>query len=188
VEKILDALTQLHPLEEHERSVIGLKFCKEAIRKNAFILREGQIENYLYFIEEGVLRAWIGKNETEKTFEFSFENTLYSAYVSFLTRLPSEFNVQSITDMVIWRINYDDLQEIYKTIHASQVIGRLAAENLYAEKCKRELALLMQSAEERYTALFTEQPRLIMEIPLQYIASYIGITPQALSRIRKRIS
>lgn len=68
------------------------------------------------------------------------------------------------------------------------MIGRVAAEILYMEKSKRELSLLSMTAEQRYLNLFSEQQELIRLIPLKYIASYIGITPQALSRIRRRIT
>ena len=67
-------------------------------------------------------------------------------------------------------------------------IGRHASEDLYLKKAKRELSLLNDTAEQRYLNLFTEQPHMLKHIPLKYIASYIGITPQALSRIRKRIT
>ena len=68
------------------------------------------------------------------------------------------------------------------------MIGRRASEELFLKKSKRELSLLRDSAEERYLNLFEERPELLREIPLKYIASYIGVTPQALSRIRRRIS
>jgi hypothetical protein len=80
------------------------------------------------------------------------------------------------------------LQEIYAETNIGNTIGRLASEDLYIKKSKREVSLLNQSAEERYLNLFKEQPHLLNHLPLKYIAAYIGITPQALSRIRKRIS
>ena len=80
------------------------------------------------------------------------------------------------------------LEIIYDKTEIGNTIGRLASEDLFMKKSKRELSLLIQSAEERYLNLFTEQPELLQFIPLKYIASYIGVTPQALSRIRKRIS
>lgn len=80
------------------------------------------------------------------------------------------------------------MQEIYKETQIGNTIGRQASEELFLKKSQRELSLLNETAEQRYLKLFSEQPELIKEIPLKYIASYIGITPQALSRIRKRIS
>ena len=84
-------------------------------------------------------------------------------------------------------MEYDDVQEIFNSTAIGNRIGRIATEELFLKKAKRELDLLNKTAEERYLSLFTERPELIKEIPLKFIASYIGITPQALSRIRKRI-
>ena len=83
---------------------------------------------------------------------------------------------------------YADLQEVYTKTRIGNLIGRLSSERLFLIKSKREQSLLNESAEQRYLNLFTERPNLIQKIPLKYIASYIGVTPQALSRIRKRIS
>jgi len=105
-----------------------------------------------------------------------------------LTQQPSSYQLETITDTVLWSVSFNDLQIIYTDTAIGNTIGRLASEDLFIKKSKRELSLLTESAEERYLNLFTEQPHLLQLIPLKYIASYIGITPQALSRIRKRIS
>jgi CRP-like cAMP-binding protein len=105
-----------------------------------------------------------------------------------LTQQPSEYQIEAITETVLWSISHADLQEIYAHTSIGNTLGRHASEGLYIKKTKRELSLLNQSAEDRYLNLFTEEPRLLQQIPLKYIASYIGITPQALSRIRARIS
>ena len=133
------------------------------------------------------MRAWLDHGEKEITFDFHFENSIYSSYTSFLTRKPSGFHVQAITGMVLWKIHYDDLQLVYEQTDTGQIIGRKSAEMLFKDKSKREIDLLSKSPRQLYLDLFTEQPELISQIPLKYIASYIGVTPQALSRIRKRI-
>jgi CRP-like cAMP-binding protein len=187
MENLRTILSAIHPFAEHEWETIAQKFHKKNISKNEILVSNGQIDDYLYFIEKGMLRAWLDQDDRELTFEFHFENSIYSSYTSFLTRTPSLYYVQAITDMIVWRIHYDDLQFLYEHITAVQIIGRKAAEMLYNEKSKREIALLSKTPEELYLDLFKEQPELIKQIPLKYIASYIGITPQALSRIRKRI-
>ena len=83
--------------------------------------------------------------------------------------------------------SYKNLQEVYKKTSIGNTLGRLSSERLFLIKSKREISLLNETAEERYLKLFDERPELIKEIPLKYIASYIGVTAQALSRIRKRI-
>jgi hypothetical protein len=86
------------------------------------------------------------------------------------------------------RISYSDLQDVYKNSSVGNLIGRRASEVLFVLKTQREISLLKLNAEERYLQLLKEQPHLIQNIPQKYLASYIGITPQALSRIRKRIN
>lgn len=147
----------------------------------------GQIDNHLSFMEKGIVRYYIPKEETELTFEFAFENSFVNAYDSFLKRTPSIYTIETLADTTLWRLTYHDLQYIYAETEIGNMIGRYAAEELYLKKSKREKSLLNETAEERYLKLFEEQPHLIQQIPLRYIASYIGITPQALSRIRKRI-
>lgn len=93
-----------------------------------------------------------------------------------------------MTETILWQISNKDLQEVYKRTKNGNIIGRKMAENMYLIKSKRELSLLSKTAEERYLNLFSDRPELLKQIPLKYIASYIGVTPQALSRIRKRIT
>lgn len=181
-------LEQIHPISDSEWIKFDEAIKKQEIPKNGFLLRSGSVEDYIYYIEKGILRAWIEKGEGEVTVEFSFENTIFSSYISFLTRTPSVFNIQAITDSVIQKIHYDDLQRLYTETSSGNLIGRVATEFQYIEKGKREISFLTQSASERYYALFSEQPELIQNIPLKQIASYVGVTPEALSRIRKRFS
>ncbi len=185
---IRQALETLHPISENDWRVMAPLFHKKDYAKNEHIIRIGKIEKYLYFIEEGILRSYVDRQGSEITLEFSFQDTIFSSYDSFLQRNESLINVQAITPASLWRINYDDLQMIYSQTGVGNLIGRLATEVLYLEKSNRELDLLTKSAEQRYLELFKNQPQLIQKIPLKYIASYIGITPQALSRIRRRIS
>ena len=96
--------------------------------------------------------------------------------------------MQVIADTTLWRLSYNDLQIIYKKTEIGNLIGRITCENLFIKKAERELSLLNDTPEERYLKIFKQRPELIEKIPLKYIASYIGITPQALSRIRRRIS
>ncbi|GAA4315926.1 Crp/Fnr family transcriptional regulator [Mucilaginibacter gynuensis] len=164
------------------------RLSKAVFPKKTIILQSGQTENYLSFIEQGIIRYFIPGIDKEVTFGFSFENEFESCYDSLLTQSRSVYSTETLTDTILWRISYADLQAIYANTHAGNTIGRLAAEDLFVKKAKRELSLLNEHAAQRYNKLFTERPHLIKQIPLKYIASYIGITPQALSRIRKAIS
>jgi len=188
LERIKKYFETITPLTEEDWKVFADRVEKRIFSKNDFVLKAGKRENYLSFIEKGILRCWLQQDEKEITFEFSFENSFSSAYASFTTQTPSEYNIQALTDIVLWSISYSDLQYVYENSGVGQKIGRVAAEELYMRKSKREISLLKNSAEQRYTDLLYGFPKLIQFIPLKYLASYIGITPQALSRIRKRIS
>ena len=160
------------------------KMRRVEISKKTVVTQVGQVEQQLSFIEKGIVRHYIPKADNDLTFAFVFKDSFVSAYDSFLKQSPSEYAVATITDSVFYSMNYADVQEIF----AQTEVGRIATEELFLNKAKRELDLLNKTAEERYLSLFSDRPELIREIPLKYIASYIGITPQALSRIRKRIT
>ncbi|MDI9257913.1 Crp/Fnr family transcriptional regulator [Flavobacterium sedimenticola] len=174
-------------ITEKDWQIFSSKLSKHTFPKKHIILNAGQTEKYLSFIESGVIRFFIPSKLQDLTFTFAFENNFVSAYDSFLTKQPATYSIETLTETTIWRLSFDDLQIVYNETQIGNTIGRKAAEELFLKKSKRELSFLTQTAEERYLNLFTEQPNLLKRIPLKYIASYIGITPQALSRIRKRI-
>ena len=174
-------------ISEKEWIFFVSKLSRQEFSKNHIILKTGQIEDYLSFVETGIIRYYIPKLENDLTFTFVFDNSFVSGYDSFLTRKPSTCHIETLTKTILWRLSYTDLQTIYNETKIGNLIGRQASESLFLKKSKRELSLLNETAEQRYLNLFTDQPHLIQHIPLKYIASYIGVTPQALSRIRKRI-
>ena len=176
------------PISEKDWEFFSSKLIKREFAKKSIILKVGHKENYLSFIEKGIVRKFIPQEIDDLTFEFAFVNNFVSAYDFFLTQEPSTYQLETLTDTILWSVSYNDLEIIYDKTEIGNTIGRLASEDLFMKKSKRELSLLIQSAQERYLNLFTEQPELLQFIPLKYIASYIGVTPQALSRIRKRIS
>ena len=175
-------------ITESDWEIFSSKLTRQEFPKKGMILNVGETENYLSFVEKGIIRLYIPKEENDLTFGFVFSGAFISAYDSFLTQKPSQYAVEAITPVTLWRLSFDDLQSVYKNTEIGNFIGRKASEELFLKKSQRELDLLNQTAESRYLNLFSERPELIRKIPLKFIASYIGVTPQALSRIRKRIS
>jgi CRP-like cAMP-binding protein len=188
MERIRKLFETMVPLSEDDWRSFSSKLVRCEFPKKTLLLKEGQTERYLSFMEEGILRFFIPKEENDRTFAFAFSNAFVSAYDSFLTQTPSTYQIETLSATVLWRLTYADLQDIYQRTATGNTIGRLASEYLFQKKARRELSLLNESAEQRYVNLFSEHPLLIRSVPLKYIASYIGITPQALSRIRRRIS
>tara|TARA_B100000809_G_scaffold260526_1_gene307618 strand:- start:92 stop:670 length:579 start_codon:yes stop_codon:yes gene_type:complete len=189
LEQIKAYLDQIAAISSSDWDFFNSKLRRRIIKKKAVFLKLNEIENHISFIESGVVRLYIPKENPEKeiTFGFSFKDQFISAYDSFLTRKPSAYQLQTLTETTILSITYNDLQEVYKKTQIGNLIGRLTAEGLFLIKSKREQNLLNLTAEERYMGLFKERPELLKIIPLKYISSYIGVTAQALSRIRKRI-
>ena len=189
MDKIRNYIETITEVNDKDWQFFSSKLKKRQFQKKTIITEIGQTENYISFIEKGIIRLLIPKKEGEEiTFGFSFENEFISAYDSFLTQSPSLYELETLTDVEMWSMSYEDLQEVYKETSIGNALGRISSERLYLIKSKREQSLLNETAEERYLNLFDERPKLIKEIPLKYIASYIGVTAQALSRIRKRIT
>ncbi|MCH5683097.1 Crp/Fnr family transcriptional regulator [Niabella sp. W65] len=179
---------QIVKLQETEWEFIAAHFEKKVFAKNEIIIQQGETEKYLSFVETGIVRFYIPGDENELTFNFSFDKEFTCAYDSFLTQTPSEYALQALTKTIAWQISYDNLQKVYAETKVGNYLGRFASEKLFLAKSRRELSLLKYNAKERYLNLFSEQPRILQLIPLKFIASYIGVTPQGLSRIRRQIT
>ena len=185
IRKFIDNIS---PMNDSDWKFFSSKLQEVKLEKNTTLLKIGKIENYLSFISKGIVRLYIPKVESDLTFGFLFDNEFVTAYDSFLTQSPSEYQIETLTETTLWQISNKDLQEVYNRTNNGNIIGRKMAENMFLIKSKRELSLLSKTAEDRYLDLFSDRPKLLQQIPLKYIASYIGVTPQALSRIRKRIT
>ena len=189
MDKIRKYIENFTEINDEDWEFFSSKLQKKQYPKKSIIVDKDEIENHISFIEKGIVRLLIPKKEEEEiTFGFSFENEFISAYDSFLIQKPSKYQLETLVDTSLLSITYSDLQKVYQQTKIGNLIGRLVAEQLFILKSNRALSLLNDSAEKRYLNLFTERPNLIKEIPLKYIASYIGVTPQSLSRIRKQIT
>ena len=187
IRKHIEAISEISDSDWH---YFSSRLVQRNVKKRTVFLKNGVIENFISFIASGVVRQYLPKEDKEKevTFGFSFKNQFISAYDSFLTRSPSLYELETLSDTTMYSISYEDLQDVYKNTQFGNLIGRLTAERLLLLKSKREQSLLNDTAEQRYVRLFKERPELLKIIPLKYVSSYIGVTPQALSRIRKRIT
>lgn len=155
--------------------------------KKSFLIRAGERENYLYFILEGGTSSFFAKEDRELCLDLWFADHFVSSYVAFLTRQPSQIFIQALFPTRAVRIHYDVLQEFYRRDDESNKVGRLFAEGLYIARTQREIRFLSQTAEERYLDLLQRQPELVQQLPVKTIASYLGIHPESLSRIRKQV-
>lgn len=187
MEKLRIKLEEKVTIPESEWDFIASKLEIKTYKKKEFLITSNAVENNIYFILEGVFRMFIDLPEKDITVDFGFPNNFISSYSSFLTQNPSVSCIQSLTKSKVIYITREDLDQIYKKTKVGESIGRIFAEEFFRYKSKRELSFLIESPTDRYLNLVKEQQQLIQEIPQKYLASYIGITPQALSRIRGKI-
>lgn len=186
--EVRNFIQNITPINDSDWQFFSSKLQEVELKKHSIILKLGAVENHLSFITKGIVRFYVPGEEVDLTFGFLFENEFVTGYDSFLTQTPSEYQIETLTDAILWKISHKDLKEVYEKTSVGNIIGRKMAENMFLIKSKRELSLLSKTAEERYLDLFSDRPKLLQQIPLKYIASYIGVTPQALSRIRRRIT
>jgi CRP-like cAMP-binding protein len=164
-----------------------LKIEKRTYRKNEFITREGQVENYVYLIKSGGVKVTYTPNDVAFIVCFWFKDDMFSSLVSFLERSPSQTNIIAIADTEVERVNYSHIQQYYKDYHVVSEVGRKLIEFNFIMKAKKELEMLSKTAEERYMELIEQSGHLVLELSVKEIASYLGIHPESLSRIRRKL-
>lgn len=157
------------------------------LRKGEFLVSEGQVVNNVSFINRGSFRVFKTMNGQDLTKHFFFTNEYATEYISFLTRKPSDIAVKALEDAELIELHYDKVQALYEQYPVWQKYGRLMAEHLFIKLAERTHRLLYHTPEENYLYLIESRPDIIERIPQQYIASYLGIQPESLSRIRKRL-
>lgn len=160
---------------------------REAHGKKKFILEEGQKCDYIAFIGEGIYRFYHIREGVEEVTAFFFPGDFVTNYRSFLTGQPSEHFVESMDESIIYKIYRKDLNELYDRHKNIERLGRLIAENLYLSVTKRLDSFLHASPEQRYRELQSRNSRLLQEVPQYMVASYLGVKPETLSRIRARM-
>lgn len=163
------------------------KWIKKTFSKGEYITQKGQTERYIYFVEEGVQRAFHIRKGEEICVAFSFDHSLSGVYDSFLTQTSAKYYLQAISSSVLLALHYDDLQEMYHKYKNIERWGRLVNQDILVGKANREVAILSYSAEERYKRLMTQSPRCIQLIPQKYLASYLAMTPETFSRLRSKV-
>jgi CRP-like cAMP-binding protein len=154
------------------------------------LLREGEISRKAYFIEKGCLRVWFSSNGKDITFQFFLEDQSVSSAESFKKRVPSIFTLETIEHCVLHCISKEKMDKIMKEILEVPKLRDQMMDVLFERQwnyAHHFLSFIKYTPRERYIQLLKERPDLIRRVPQQYIASYLGITPVSLSRIRAKL-
>ncbi|GAA4840669.1 Crp/Fnr family transcriptional regulator [Algivirga pacifica] len=182
------ALNQFATLSPEDEKFIAESFTFRTLEKGDFFLREGTVCKYVGFLKKGLVRYFVLKNEEESTFEFTKEGEFISDYSSFNRQTKSVQNIEAIEDCELLVVDYEKLQTIFNTIPNGNYIGRHIIEHRFDIMVNQLLAVYMQNSEQRYQKFIAEYADLTQRIPQYLIASYVGVQPPSLSRIRKRLS
>jgi CRP-like cAMP-binding protein len=166
--------------------IAGNFSCKN-LNKGDYFVEEGKVSKYLGFIESGFFQYYINLEGEEKTTYSLGANNLIASLVSFLKGVPSKENIRAAVNSSIWIINKDDFRKLQQTISSFKdyYIGILEWQICCIEESR--LDGIMLSAGQRYEKMLYKEPDLIRQIPVQYLASIIGVTPRHLSRIRNNL-
>jgi CRP-like cAMP-binding protein len=157
----------------------------KSFSKNEVILNAGEIERYVYFIQSGAVRLFLLTEHEEHTIRLGFNGTLITSLASLITESPSDFYMDSMRKTELIRLEFSILREhLNNSVEHQQLYMRFLEEQL-ALQVAREIDLLTDSPTMRLERILKRSPQLFNEIPLKYIASYLRMTPETLSRIRK---
>lgn len=156
--------------------------------KGYSFLESGKMSNEYYLMEKGLLRVYVHDyNGNEITTDFHGTQEISIEVSSLFQRLPTNENIVAVTKGKAWKIEFEIFQELFHKIEGFREWGRAwMARQLFISK-QRSIDMLTKSATERYLLLLKEKPEIIQQVPIKYIASYLGITDTSLSRIRKEI-
>lgn len=185
---LLQLFNHFVALDPEEEALFCKLFKPVQLKKNDFFLQSGELNNKIAFIKKGLVRYFVLKNNEESTLEFTKEGEFIAEYQSFINRQQSIQSIQAIEDCELLTITYEGLQQIYSSTRSGNLLGRMVVEHRFNVMINQLLSIYMHTPEERYTYFIENYSDLTQRIPQYLIASYVGIKPQSLSRIRKRIA
>src|SRR5687768_5834282 len=162
-------------------------FSLQTFHKNDFVVEYGKTSKHIGFVKSGMFQYYVMKDGEEKTHYINIENTWFASLLSFLSESPAVENIRALTDGSIYLINKSNLKKIISQVPGFKdfYIGLLESSICGIEASRHDLIVL--TAEQRYGKILKSQPHLLQHIPLQYLASMLGVTPRHLSRIRNNI-
>lgn len=181
-------INQLLPISRKEWTKLEPHLHFQVYKKGDYFVRKGKPCTSIAFIISGSFRTFCVDNVGEEiTYLLNFENEFLTSFESFLTTENSKFDIQALEDSKIVTLKKETLQHLYETSKYWETFGRLTAERMYIKTQNLYQDLLLESAEYRYLKLLKKYPEIFNRVPQYYIASLIGIRPQSLTRLRKKL-
>ncbi|WP_430905782.1 Crp/Fnr family transcriptional regulator [Maribacter sp. 2-571] len=174
-------------LAEKEKLVAIIRTTK--IKKRQFIDQPGYVCNYRNYVVQGAFRSYyIDGDGKEHTVQIAIEDWFVSDFYSYITQTPATLYVEALEDSTIFQMTYQDIEGLCKEVHALSEYFRTSTERAFAFSRKRALSNLSLTAEEKYLELLQRYPNIVRRVPQKVIASYLGMTPEFMSKIRKKLA
>ncbi|HEY8896191.1 MAG TPA: Crp/Fnr family transcriptional regulator [Niastella sp.] len=185
---LLKTIRHYIPLSPEDETIIRSLFRLQKVQKGGKLLQAGAICKDISFIEEGLVRYYSIVDGEEKTGYFNKEGEFVCNYASYLPQTPSTTIIEALEACTIYSISRSNMQLLYEQVKYGERFGRLALEDVYMAVINQINSLYNDPPEVRYQLFLSRFPDIGQRIPQYYIASYVGIKPQSLSRIRKRLA
>lgn len=184
---IYEFLIKNTPLTSEQVAESRFKWKSNSAKAGDYVIREGEVCRKLFFLEEGCMSMVYERDNKSFIKDFIFDNSFASVYESLLTGEPARYSLKAVNLCKYQSLSLHDLEKAYQNTPKLKALAAKQTEAAYLNITRRMESLITLSAEQRYLELVELRPRLLSEIPLNLIASYLGITDVALSRIRSRI-
>ncbi|MEO9890903.1 Crp/Fnr family transcriptional regulator [Aurantibacter sp.] len=188
MKQLITYINQISPIKEVTFKELKKCFKPLQLKKNDFFVRENEYAQQIGFLKKGIVRAFFLNQEgKEYTKQFFVDSSIIGAYNSLLTKQPNKIAQQALTDCEILVADYREMEKLYNKFHDLERLGRKIAEFYFLEKEQKEIEMALLDADKRYLIMQQKFPSIETIIPQYYIASYLGISPTQLSRIRKKL-
>jgi len=181
-------LAALGNLSEHEKAELQKLMPIKEFTKGTLLLREGQVAHDAYFILSGCIRSYYLRDGEDITTAFYTENESCASLYSFSKQVPANHFLECIEACKVIVLNYEKEKEIIAKYPAMESMCRISVESDFGKTQEAIAQYLTQSPEERYLSLLDKRPELFQRIPQYQLASYLGVKPESLSRLKKRIA
>ena len=178
----------VYSVSAEAQAFANLKTFPHRIRKNELLVNSGEICSHIWLVRKGILRGYVKDGVKEITTWITSERELVSAITSFDLQIPSAENVQAIEDCELTGLHYDDLQYMYENFPEINIVGRKILEKYYRDAEERAYIARLTEATSKYKHFIATKSHLLNRVPLKYVASYLGMTLETLSRIRSKLS
>lgn len=185
MEELIQYLNGIFPLTDELRKHLVETLKSRVFLKKDFLLKSGHVSNEIFFIKKGLVRCFYENHEKEICSWFMKEGDCIISVESFFQQKISFENIQTLEDTTTFYIEYHELQYIYRNFPEFNFIGRTLTEKYYVLSEQRLFSMRMHTASERYNLLMKNLPELIQRVPSKYLASYLGIAEETLSRSKR---